>query len=162
LTLTLQCDIRFFAAEATYGVVQVRRGMMGDAYSHWTLPRIVGMAAAADILLTGRTFDGHEARALGICSRVLPADEVVPAAMDLARDVAVNAAPLSVAASKQLLWESWDRTAAQVEESETRLHHLLMSNPDAREGVESFMERRRPRWQGSVSRDLPPASPPTV
>ena len=155
LTLALQCDIRIFAADATYGVVQVRRGMMGDAYSHWTLPRIAGMSAAADILLTGRTFDGHEALALGICSRTLPAPEVLPAATALARDVAVNAAPLSVAVSKRLLWESWDRSADEVEESETDLHRLLMSGADAREGVESFVERRSPRWQGSVSRDLP-------
>ena len=155
LTLALQCDIRIFAADATYGVVQVRRGMMGDAYSHWTLPRIAGMSAAADILLTGRTFDGHEARELGICSRTLPAEEVLAAAIDLARDVAAHAAPLSVAASKQLLWGSWDRTAAEVEASETDLHRLLMSGADAREGVESFLEKRPPRWQGSVSRDLP-------
>jgi enoyl-CoA hydratase/carnithine racemase len=159
LTLALQCDIRIFAADATYGVVQVRRGMMGDAYSHWTLPRTAGMSAAADILLTGRTFDGHGARELGICSRTLAADEVVPAAVELARDVAVNAAPLSVAVSKQLLWETWDRSASEVEESETDLHHLLMSGADAREGVESFVEKRRPRWQGSVSRDLPGRSP---
>ena len=68
LTLALQCDIRIFAAKAKYGIVQVRRGVMGDAYSHYTLPRIVGMAAAADILLTGRMFDGKEALGLGLCS----------------------------------------------------------------------------------------------
>jgi enoyl-CoA hydratase/carnithine racemase len=155
LTLALQCDIRIFAADATYGVVQVRRGMMGDGYSHWTLPRIAGMSGAADLLLTGRTVDGHEARELGICSRTLPAVEVLPAAVALARDVAANAAPLSVAASKRLLWSSWDRTATQVEESETELHHFLMARPDAREGVEAFLEKRPPRWQGSVSLDLP-------
>ena len=54
LTLALQCDIRFFAENASYGVVQVRRGVMGDGYSHWTLPRIAGMSGAAEILLTGR------------------------------------------------------------------------------------------------------------
>ncbi len=156
LTLALQCDIRIFAADATFGVVQVRRGMMGDAYSHWTLPRIAGMSAAADILLTGRTFDGHEALRLGICSRTLPADDVLPAAVALARDVAVNAAPLSVAASKQLLWESWDKTAAEVETAETDLHRLLMGGADVGEGVVAFMEKRPPRWRGSVSRDMPP------
>ncbi len=159
LTLALQCDMRIFAADASYGVVQVRRGMMGDAYSHWTLPRTVGMSAAADILLTGRTFDGHQARELGLCSHTLPAHQVVSAAVELARDVATNAAPLSVAASKRLLWESWDRTADQVEAAETDLHRLLMSAPDAREGVESFMEHRTPQWSGSVSRDLPGPPP---
>jgi len=57
------------AADAKYGVVQVRRGVMGDAYVHWSLPRIVGMANAAEILLTGRTFDGYEMQRLGVASR---------------------------------------------------------------------------------------------
>ncbi len=153
LTLTLQCDLRIFAADALYGIVQVRRGVMGDAYSHWTLPRIAGMEAAADILLTGRTFDGREARELGICRRVLPNDEVLPAALQLARDVAENTAPLSVAYSKRLLWEAWRLSAAEVEVLETRYHTYLMGSPDTREGVDAFLEKRRPTWTGSISRD---------
>ena len=74
-TITLHCDLRIFAADGKYGVVQSRRGVMGDAYSHWTLPRLVGIERAADILFTGRTFDGHEAKELGVCSRVLPNDQ---------------------------------------------------------------------------------------
>ncbi len=150
LTLTLQCDIRIFATDAKYGIVQTRRGVMGDAFSHWTLPRIVGQSAAADILLTGRTFDGIEARELGLCSRALPADQVLPAAIDLARDVAANTAPLSVAASKELLWSTWELSADGVEQRETALHHQLMDHPDAREGVLSYLEHRTPHWQGSL------------
>jgi enoyl-CoA hydratase/carnithine racemase len=149
-TLTLQCDIRIFAADAKYGVVQVRRGVMGDGYSHWTLPRIAGMAGAAEILLTGRTFDGHEAKDLGVCSRVLPNDEVLPAALAMAQDIAANTAPLSVAYSKRLLWESWGLSPAEVEARETEDHHRLMGAPDAREGVMAFLERRPPRWQGRL------------
>ncbi len=153
LTIALQCDVRIFAADAKYGVVQVRRGVMGDAYSHWTLPRIAGMSAAAEILLTGRTFDGHEACAYGLCSRVLPNDEVLPAALELARDAAVNTAPLSVAYSKRLLWDSWDLTPAEVEQRETDAHHQLMGSPDATEGVVAFLERRPPHWQGRLPPD---------
>ncbi|MBX6389603.1 MAG: enoyl-CoA hydratase/isomerase family protein [Frankia sp.] len=150
-TLTLQCDIRFFAANARYGIVQVRRGVMGDGYSHWTLPRIAGMSAAAEILLSGRMFDGHEAARLGVCSRVLPNDEVLPAALELARDIAANTAPLSVAYSKELLWSTWSLTPEEVEKRETAYHHRLMGAPDAREGVLAFLEKRPPRWQGRVS-----------
>lgn len=153
-TLALQCDIRYFAADAAYGVVQARLGVMGDGYSHWTLPRLAGMSGAAEILLTGRTFDGRQALAFGVCSRTLPGQEVLPAALDLARDVAVHAAPLSVAVSKRLLWESWDRDADSVEGRETELHHFLMAQPDAREGVEAFLAKRDPRWRGSVSGGL--------
>jgi enoyl-CoA hydratase/carnithine racemase len=155
LTLALQCDLRIMAADAKYGVVQVRRGVMGDGYSHWTLPRIVGQAAAAEILLTGRTFDGREMAELGVCRQVLANDEVLPAALDLARDVAASTAPLSVAVSKRLLWESWDRTLADTERYETELHHHLMAHPDAREGVAAFLERRPARWRGSPSTEFP-------
>jgi len=150
LTLTLQCDIRIFAAEATYGIVQVRRGVMGDAYVHWTLPRIVGMSAAAELLLTGRTFDGNEARDLGLCTRVLPQAEVLPAALELARDVATNTAPQSVAFSKQLLWQTWDLGPEAIGRLETEYHHRLMGGPDAREGVLAFLEKRPPVWRGRL------------
>jgi enoyl-CoA hydratase/carnithine racemase len=155
LTLTLQCDIRFFAQDAKYGIVQVRRGIMPDGYSHWTLPRIAGFAAAADVLLTGRTFDGREAKDLGIASRCLPNDEVLPAALEVARDIAANTAPLSVAVTKRLLWDTWQHDADAVERLETALHHHLMAHPDAREGVVAYLEKRVPDWQGRVSTDWP-------
>ena len=150
LTLTLQCDIRVMARDAKYGIVQARRGVMGDAMSHWTLPRIAGFANAADILLTGRTFDGDEARAMGLCSRVAANDEVLDVAMEIARDIATNVAPASAAASKRALWESMTSTRERIDELETALHHRLMRSPDAREGVEAFLERRPPRWSGHL------------
>jgi enoyl-CoA hydratase/carnithine racemase len=155
LTLALQCDLRLVAREAKLGIVQVRRGVMPDAYSHWTLPRLVGVARAADLLLTGRTFDGVEAERLGIASRALPAAEVLPAALEIARDIARNTAPLSVAVAKRLLWESGTLTAAQVERKETALHRVLMGRPDAVEGVMAWLEKRDPRWTLKVSRDWP-------
>jgi enoyl-CoA hydratase/carnithine racemase len=154
-TITLQCDIRIFAAHAKYGIVQARRGVMGDGYSHWTLPRIAGFSGAAEILLTGRMFDGREAKDLGVCSHVLPNDEVLPAALELARDIAVNTAPISVAVSKKLLWDTWGRDAEEIERLETALHHHLMAHPDAREGVMAFLEKRPPEWQGRLATDWP-------
>jgi enoyl-CoA hydratase/carnithine racemase len=149
-TLTLQCDIRVFAADAAYGIVQVRRGVMGDAYSHWTLPRIVGMSVAADILLTGRTFDGREARELGLCSKVVDNAAVLPTAVELAQDIARNTAPQSVALSKRLLWDTWSHSPHEIEHLETDFHHRLMAGPDAREGVLSYLEKRAPVWLGRL------------
>ncbi len=149
LTLALQCDIRFFAADARYGVVQVRRGVVGDAYSHWVLPRLVGIANAAEILLTGATFDGHRAVELGLGSRVLDAPEVLPAALAVAHDIAENAAPMSVAASKRLLWDSFDLDRAAVGDRETEIHLALMAHDDAREGVRAFVQHRAPNWSGA-------------
>lgn len=154
LTLALQCDLRIMAEDAKYGAVQVRRGVLGDAWSHWVLPRMVGMARAAEVLLLGDTFDGHRALELGLCNRALPADDVLPAAMDLAHEVATQAAPLSVAASKQLLWSSFECDAEAVADAETEWHRRLMGHDDAREGVRAWSQRRVPAWSGQVS-DLP-------
>ncbi|MBW2495645.1 MAG: enoyl-CoA hydratase/isomerase family protein [Deltaproteobacteria bacterium] len=155
MTLALQCDIRLFAEEGRYGVVQVRRGVLGDAYSHWTLVRLVGLARAAEIMLTGRTFRGPELDRLGVASSILPAEEVLPAALEIARDTAIHAAPLSVACSKRLLWQSSELTPEEVEHAETELHKHLMPAPDAVEGPVSHVERRRPRWSLRVSQDWP-------
>jgi len=155
LTLALQCDLRIVAREARYGIVQVRRGVMPDAYAHWTLPRLVGLERAADLLLTGRRIRGDEAAELGLASRSLPADEVVPAALEIARDIAANTAPLSVAISKRLLWEAACLDREEVGRRETALHHHLMGRPDAVEGVVAWLERRPPRWTSSVADDPP-------
>jgi enoyl-CoA hydratase/carnithine racemase len=155
LTLALQCDLRIAANEGRYGILQVRRGVMPDAYCHWTLPRIVGMERAADLLLTGRKIDGQEACRMGLASRSLPADEVLEAALETARDMAVNTAPLSVAVTKRLLWESPNLTAEQVGQRETDLHHHLMGRADALEGVMAWVERRPPAWKLSVKDDWP-------
>lgn len=154
-TLTLHCDLRIMAVDAKYGVVQVRRGVMPDAFSHWTLPRIAGMGNAADILLTGRTFLGSEAKELGVANRVLPNDEVLPAALEVAHDMAVNTAPVSVAVAKRLMWGSFGLGPAQVDHAETELHHHLMGEADAREGVNAFLERREPSWTLTVNDNWP-------
>lgn len=155
LTLALQCDLRFVADEGKYGILQVRRGVIPDAYAHWTLPRLVGTERAADLLLTGRKIDGREAAAMGLASRSLPAAEVLPAALRVAREIASQTAPLSVAISKKLLWESTGLSAAQVIHRETELHHHLMGKRDAVEGAVAYLERRDPHFTLSPSDDFP-------
>jgi enoyl-CoA hydratase/carnithine racemase len=105
--------------------------------------------------LTGRTFRGAEAERLGIASRALPAADVLPAALEIARDVAVNTAPLSVALCKRLLWAGDALTKEEVGRRETDLHHVVMGREDAHEGVTAFLERRAPVWKLRVSKDWP-------
>jgi enoyl-CoA hydratase/carnithine racemase len=155
LTLALQCDIRLVAEDAKLAIPQVRRGMVGDCAVHYTLKRAVGLAVAADVLLTGRTFIGSQAAALGIASRALPAGEVLPAALELARDVAVNANPASVAYSKRLLWT--DLNADEVVAEETAVHLKLMGGPDAAEGPAAWRENRPPMWRSSAGQTGDPA-----
>jgi enoyl-CoA hydratase/carnithine racemase len=155
LTMALQADIRIFSESAKCGVVQVRRGVIPDCMSHWTLPHLAGVAVAADILLTGRTFRGSEAPALGIATRALPAADVLSHAMDIAHDIAENVAPMSAALSKRLLWDAVIKgySPRQVASLETQLHQRVMGSADAHEGVAAFMARRTPRWSSSVSAD---------
>ncbi|PRC58638.1 crotonase, partial [Mycobacterium sp. ITM-2017-0098] len=77
LTIALHADIRIMADDAKYAVAQARRGVLGDCMSHWTLPNLVGISVAADLLLTGRTFDGMEAATMGIATRTVPCAEVL-------------------------------------------------------------------------------------
>ena len=155
LTIALQADIRIVAEDAKYGVVQVRRGVIPDCMSHWTLAQLTGLGVAADLLLTGRTFGGAEAVALGIANRALPADEVLGHALEMARDIAVNVAPMSAALCKRLLWDSAINhyTPRQVASLETQLHRRVMGTADAREGVAAFLDRRPPRFTARVSRE---------
>lgn len=160
LTLAMQADIRIVATAARYAIPQVRLGVLPDAMSHWTVARVAGMAVAADLLLSGRTFDGDEACRLGLATHSLPAAEVLPAALEMARDMAVNVAPMSAALCKRLLWDTEIRGyhPARVADLETELHLRVMGRPDAAEGVRALQEHREPVWSARLSaewKDLP-------
>lgn len=155
LTLAMQCDLRIVAREAKLAFAFVRRGIIPELGSHAILPRVVGFSRAADLLLSGRTFRGEEAAALGVASAAYPALEVVPRAREWARDVAANTAPVSVAIAKRLLWEGVTETPAETMAKEGPLLAWVGKQPDAAEGVRSFLERRSPEWKLRASTDLP-------
>ena len=144
LTLALQCDLRFVAREAKLAFTFVRRGIIPELGSHSILPRVVGFSRAADLLLSGRTFKGEEAAALGFASEAMATEEVVPRAVEWARDVALNAAPASVAIAKRLLWVGVTETPRETMAKEKSLLAWVGKQPDTAEGVRSFLERRPP------------------
>jgi enoyl-CoA hydratase/carnithine racemase len=155
LTIALQADIRIVAEDAKYGVVQVRRGVIPVCMSHWTLAHLATLGVAAEVLLTGRTFTGTEAVALGIANRALPTERVLDHALEMARDIAAHVAPMSAALCKRLLWDSAinNYTPRQVASLETQLHRRVMGTADAREGVSAFLDRRPPRFSSRLSAD---------
>jgi enoyl-CoA hydratase/carnithine racemase len=134
-------------------VVQVRRGVIPDCMSHWTLAHLSTLGVAAEVLLTGRTFTGADAVAFGIANRALPAERVLDHATEMARDIAAHVAPMSAALCKRLLWDSAinNYTPRQVASLETQLHHRVMGTADAREGVAAFLDRRQPRFSSRLS-----------
>jgi enoyl-CoA hydratase/carnithine racemase len=154
LTLPMQCDIRLVAEDARLGFLQARRGTIPDAQSHWTVTRAAGLAVAADLFMTGRIFSGRDAVALGLVSRALPAPEVLPAALEIGREIATNVAPLSAALTKRLLWDDRIGDPVAVEHLETEYHRVLMKHTDAGEGPRAWLEKRAPRWAGRPSEEL--------
>jgi len=155
LTLAMQCDLRFVATDAKLAFSFVRRGIIPELGSHSILARVIGFSRAADLLLSGRTFRGEEAAALGVASEALPAEAVLPRAMEWARDIAVNTAPVSVAIAKRLLWEGVTESPRETMAKEKPLLEWVGKQADAAEGVRSFLERRPPEWKLSASTDLP-------
>ncbi|GIW43496.1 MAG: enoyl-CoA hydratase [Candidatus Binatia bacterium] len=156
ITIALQWDIRIAAEGARIGFVFVRRGLCPEALSTWILPRLVGFSRAAELLLSGRMLSAAEALEYGIVSRTVPDADLLPAADALAREIAEHTAPVAVAVTKRLLWRhlaepNWE-SAEQVEQE---AFTWLGSQPDAREGVRAFLEKRPPRWHMRPSTDMP-------
>jgi enoyl-CoA hydratase/carnithine racemase len=161
ITMAMSCDIRVAAADAKIGFVFNRRGVIPDADLLWSLPRIIGYARAMDLLLTGRIFTGQEAADVGLVSRAVPREEVLTVATQIATDIAVNVAPVSAALTKQVarqFLEETDRAAAL--ERERVLFRWAGQQPDAREGVAAFLQRRAPQWQLTKHTPLPPEANP--
>jgi enoyl-CoA hydratase/carnithine racemase len=154
LTMTLQCDIRIVANEAKLGIVQARRGILPDLHSHWTLPRLVGHTRATELMLTGHMFRGTDALDWGLATEALAAAEVFPRAMELAHEIAAQTAPISVGASKRLLWAS-ALSPDEVNALERDIHLHLMGSADSKEGVMAYMEKRDPEWTLTLSEDWP-------
>jgi len=160
-TLPLQWDIRLAGESARIGFVFVRRGVVPEALSTWILPRIVGMARAAELLLTGRIIDAREALAFGVVSRVVPDAELLPTARALGEEIAREAAPVSVAIAKWMLWGMETETdIARVDDLDARAFWWSGTQPDAREGVRAFVEKRPARWSMRPSADMPDFLPP--
>jgi enoyl-CoA hydratase/carnithine racemase len=155
ITLAMQCDIRIAADDAKLGFVFVRRGIVAEAFGHWTVPRTIGLARTAELFFTGRIFSGAEGEAYGVVNRALPKDEVLPAALEMAREIARESSPAAVALSKKLLWDSPAMSPQEVYDAEVERVRWLGAGPDAKEGVRAFLERREPQWEVSVSKDLP-------
>jgi len=154
-TLPMQWDLRIAAESARIGFVFVRRGVVPEALSTWLLPRTVGAARAAELLLTGRLLTAAEALDAGLVSRVVPDADLLPTARALAAEIAA-AAPVSVALTKRLLWEGLrDGDVRRAEDREARAFWWAGRQPDAKEGVAAFGEKRPPRWTMRPSVDWP-------
>ncbi|HET7344013.1 MAG TPA: crotonase/enoyl-CoA hydratase family protein [Methylomirabilota bacterium] len=160
ITMTLAMDIRLASTAARIGFVFSRRGVVPEACSTWFLPRLVGIAQAAEWAYRGRVFDAEEALAGGLVSRVVAPDALLPTARELALDIARNTSAVSVALIRQMLWRM---LGAEHPREAHRLDSLGMwhtgRSADAHEGVTSFLDKRPARFTGRPSKDMPPFYP---
>jgi enoyl-CoA hydratase/carnithine racemase len=147
LEIMLSCDLVVAADHATFGIPEAKRGLIAGAGGLLRLPKRLPMAIALELALTGDPVDAERAYALGLVNRVVPADQVLPEAIELAQRIAANA-PLAVRHSKSVMTR-----AAEVPESEgwainAESVRVVFSSADAMEGPVAFAEKRPPRWQG--------------
>lgn len=154
-SIALQADIRIVAADASLAVLQTRRGVVPDGQSHFVLPRLVGTARAAELLILGRTITGIQAASWGLANAVVDAADVLPTALEWGRDIATNVSPLSAALSKRIMWRGLAATADEVDALEREAHVILMGRSDAIEGGRAFGEYRAAEWSSRVPDDWP-------
>jgi enoyl-CoA hydratase/carnithine racemase len=155
LGLAMQSDIRFFAEQGKYGFLQARRGVIADFGMHHILPRLVGAELALEMILSGRRYSGVEAVAAGLARQVLPAEQVLAAAMGLAAEIAQQCSPLVTGMAKKLIWDGLSQSLDQAINAETKALHYSMGRFDAIEGGSAYVDKRLPQWQGKISEDWP-------
>jgi enoyl-CoA hydratase/carnithine racemase len=156
VTMQLPMDIRLASTGARFGFVFARRGITPEAASSWFLSRLVGLQTALEWCLTGRVFDAQEAHRERLVRSLHEPDELLPAARRLAREIADNAAPVSVALTRQMLWRmSGADDPMRAHRIDSRAIQSRGRSNDAREGVGAFLEKRPADFPDRVSKDLP-------
>ncbi|CAK7017378.1 MAG: Short-chain-enoyl-CoA hydratase [Desulfovibrio sp.] len=159
ITMTLPMDIRVVSEKAKIGFVFSRRGIINEACSSYFLPRIVGVSKSLEWIMTGRTFLATEGYEAGLFTKMVEPEKVLETAYEYAREIADNAAPLSVALARRLIWDMHGTDPLTAHDFESRCMFFLGRSADAKEGVGAFMEKRAPEWSMSVTKDMPPFFP---
>jgi enoyl-CoA hydratase/carnithine racemase len=155
-TMTLAMDIRLASESAKFGFVFGKIGIVPEACSSWFLPRVVGLSQALEWIYTADIFDAQEAKRGGLVKAVVPPDQLLDEAKNLARRIVDNRSPVAIALARQMLY----RNSAQAHPLEAhRIDSLAVfytSLRDGKEGVQSFMDKRSPRFEATLPQDLPP------
>ncbi|WP_257890477.1 enoyl-CoA hydratase/isomerase family protein [Rhodococcus sp. USK10] len=147
MELALLADIRIAARSARFGELFVKRGLCSDVAGLGRLAQIVGRELAAELLFAGEMIDAERARQIGLVSRVVDDEQVMPVALELAEKIAANP-PLAVAATKRGLRLALDPDWHEFGHWVTATQTSLFTTEDHREGVRSFLEKREPRYVG--------------
>jgi enoyl-CoA hydratase len=145
--LALSCDLIVAGEDAQFGQPEINLGVMPGAGGTQRLTHAIGRARSMDLILTGRTITAREAETMGLVSRVVPAEETLDAALDLARTIA-GKAPIAVLAAKEAVRLAEELPLAAGLRHERRAFFALFASEDQTEGMSAFVEKRRPEWKG--------------
>jgi 2-(1,2-epoxy-1,2-dihydrophenyl)acetyl-CoA isomerase len=148
MNIALACDMRIASTTAKFGETFVRRGLHVDWGGTYFLPRLIGMAKACELIFTGDVIGAEEALNLGIVSKVVPPEELMPAARKLATAVAAGP-PIAIRLAKRALYHNQEVDLRAALEYETYAQNICYETEDAREGIRAFVEKRPPKFQGS-------------
>jgi enoyl-CoA hydratase/carnithine racemase len=160
ITMTLPMDVRIAASGTKIGFVFAQRGIVPEACSSWFLPRIVGISQAMEWVATGRVFSSEEALAGGLVRSLHDTPDVLGAAQALAREIAGSAAPVSVALARRMMWTMLGAAhPMEAHRADSRAMFARGQSADAREGIESFLEKRPAQFGDRVSDGLPDIFP---
>ena len=159
-SMLLPMDIRLASDQARFGFAFARRGIVPESAASWFLPRAVGMQTALEWVMTGRMVSSAEALAAGLVRAVYPPEELLPAALALAAEIADHTSAVSVALARQMLWrmlgEPHPLAAHQLD---SRIMSQIGGGPESQEGIRSFLDKRLPQFPGRVSQDMPECYP---
>ncbi len=159
-TMTLAMDVRLAADDARMGFVFSRRGIIPEACSSWFLPRAVGISRAMEWVATGRVFPAQEALEAGLVRSLHPREQLLAAARQLAREIADNTAPVSVALARRLMWRMLGAEHPMIaHRADSRGMVARGQSADAVEGVTAFLEKRPAEFPDRVSDGLPDVMP---
>jgi len=147
IPISLFCDMRFASDRATFTTAFSRRGLVAEWGVSWILPRLVGPAHAMDLLFSARKFDAAEAERMGLVNRVLPHDELLDFVRNYAEDLAANASPTSIRVMKREIYEHMTESLGDASADALRLMVESFDRPDFKEGVQSFLEKRPPKFE---------------
>ena len=155
-SMLLPMDIRIASEKGRLGFVYARRGIVFECCSSWFLPRIVGIAKALELSFSGRVLSAQELKDAGLVSEVVAPEDLLPRAYAIAREIADNTAPVSIALMRQMAWRGLGMAhPMEAHRIESRGICTRGSSADSKEGVASFVEKRLPDFPCKVSADMP-------
>ncbi len=159
-TMQLPADIRIGTNKSKFGFVFSNRGIVPDGCASWFLPRIIGISKSLELCFSGEIIGSNHALDIGLLNYLVEEDELIPKSLEIANKISDSSAPISNAMTRHMLWSfSADENPENAHIIESKLINSRGASEDAKEGVMSFLEKRKPNFKNKISSDMPPSFP---